>query len=96
MPTFVLRCETGREERIKQFLSRFHPLDLFHFWVAKKSIYHRNNERERQRRGEALTLIRTVLFPGYLFVDGEDIGPGKPRGRCVQLMLTAGLRASLH
>ena len=42
--------------------------------------------------------LNALLAPsaGTVFVDGEDIGPGKPRGRCVQLMLTAGLRASLH
>ncbi len=58
-------------------MSRLKPLDGSYekLWVPKRSIYWRNNERQRKKRGEALTLIRQPLFNGYLFADAVDFVP---------------------
>lgn len=64
---YILQVATGSEARMKETLERFLGKELLKevFYPLYESSYKKGGVRQIRKR---------VLFPGYLFLDTEDIG----------------------
>ncbi|MCM1219361.1 MAG: hypothetical protein NC548_33190 [Lachnospiraceae bacterium] len=64
---YILQVATGSEARMKDTLERFLGKELLReaFYPLYESSY---------KRGGARQIVTKVLFPGYLFLDTENIG----------------------
>ncbi len=77
MNTYVLWTETGKENYVRDLLEkslhRQYPHLRCKLTVFEKPYFQHNSPAVKEKLGEEFTLLHKVLFPGYLFVETEDI-----------------------
>lgn len=77
MPTYSVQVEPGKEFYMADMLSMVfrskHPEIACRLFVPTIPWYMHNTADEAKKAGSVLTLVRKTMFPGYVFVETNQI-----------------------
>ncbi len=77
MAIYVLQVQTGQEHYVKGLLEQSvltdHPEAAERIFIPEKAMNFRNNLEEQRKTGEKISRRKSILFPGYVFFESNNI-----------------------